>query len=81
MSCATSNMLHTCGTQKLEYEQLSDKSKFLYNGKSLQGFKPAILVIGPKSRNFNCKIFISNDIANFVLKNISFRQYSSLRSL
>ena len=81
MSCATSNMLHTCGTQKLECEQLSDKSKFLYSGKSLQGFKTVILAIGPTSRNFNCKIFISNDIANFVLKNIFTRQYSCLRSL
>ena len=81
MSCATSNMLHTCGTQQLEYEQLSDKSKFLNSGKSLRGFKTTILAIGPKSQNFNCKIFISNDIANFVLKNIFSRQYSSLRIL
>ena len=59
-------MLHTCGTQKLEYEQLSDKSKFFYSGKGLQGFKTAILAIGPTSQNFNCKIFVSNDIANFL---------------
>ena len=81
MSCATSNMLHTCGTQKLECKQLSVKSKFLYSGNSLRGFKSAILAIGPKSQNFNCKIFISNDIVNFVLENISSIQYSSLRSL